>query len=233
MIRPGADRPLLKINAVPSVFPSFPTYYQSKNKKPRKPPTLRTITNEVPIPAGAETIKFIRTIDRIFDFLNTRNPYGKGYKKPLYKSDIGNMKKTIIPNESVFEIRWAKRNSADTCYLHDESILEKTEKEKEIPDIFMNEADGFRMSCHEIVLFHHVKRDTHLPGLLTFNICSKLEQIESLQLVGCDLHAHGLTSSLVNFFLIIRVHFICSRSNSIDNAKKEKSKLHRKSAKLI
>jgi len=66
-----------------------------------------------------------------------------------------------------------------------------------------------------------------------FNICSKLEQIESLQLVRCDLHAHDLTSSLVNFFLITRVHFICSRSNTIDNAKKEKSKLHRKSAKLI
>ncbi|XP_060855698.1 uncharacterized protein LOC132933424 [Metopolophium dirhodum] len=256
MIRPDADRPLLKINDVPSVFPSFSTYYQNKNKKPRKPPTLRTITNEVPIPAGAETVKFIRTIDRIFDFLNTRNPYGKGYKKPLYKSDIENMKKTIIPlvdyllsltningtficdtprrtfiigfavavksvfsiaeellnnfdykyfltyklsqdhieilfskirqrfghnnnpnvlefrtamkqillknsvtssyaancmafdkssNESVFEIRWAKRNSADICHLHDESILEETEKEEEIPDIFMNEADGFRM----------------------------------------------------------------------------------------
>ncbi|KAL5239163.1 hypothetical protein ACI65C_006573 [Semiaphis heraclei] len=56
MIRPGADRPLLKINAVPFVFPSFPTYYQSKNKKPRKPPTLRTITNEVPIPADESNV---------------------------------------------------------------------------------------------------------------------------------------------------------------------------------
>jgi len=62
MIRPGADRPLLKINAVPSVFPSFPTYYQSKNKKPRNPPTLRTITNEVPIPAGSYFINFFSLI---------------------------------------------------------------------------------------------------------------------------------------------------------------------------
>jgi hypothetical protein len=36
-------------------------------------------------------------VDRIFDFLNTRNPYGKGYKKPLYKNEIETMKKTIIP----------------------------------------------------------------------------------------------------------------------------------------
>lgn len=32
-IRPGADRPLLRETAVPSVFPSFPTYYQKKVKK--------------------------------------------------------------------------------------------------------------------------------------------------------------------------------------------------------
>ena len=37
----------------------------------------------------------------------------------------------------------------------------------------------------------------------------------------------------INFFLVTRMHFICSRTNVIDNAKKEKSKLHRKSAKLI
>ncbi|KAL4099000.1 hypothetical protein QTP88_023503 [Uroleucon formosanum] len=78
-----------------------------------------------------------------------------------------------------------------------------------------------------------VLNEEGLCSEVLFNICSKLEQIESLQPVGCDLHAHGLTSSLVNFFLINRVHFICSRSNSIDNAKKEKSMLHRKSAKLI
>ena len=33
---------------------------------------------------GAEvTIEFIRIVDRIFDLLNSRNPFGKGYKSPL------------------------------------------------------------------------------------------------------------------------------------------------------
>lgn len=33
---------------------------------------------------GAEaTVKFIRVIDRIFDVLNSRNPFGKGFKSPL------------------------------------------------------------------------------------------------------------------------------------------------------
>jgi len=56
-------------------------------------------------------------------------------------------------NESVFEIRWAKRNSADICHLHDESILEETEKEEEIPDIFMNEAGGFRIVKENILYY--------------------------------------------------------------------------------
>ena len=32
------------------------------------------------------TVKFIRMIDRLFDILNSRNPLGKGYKKPLRPS---------------------------------------------------------------------------------------------------------------------------------------------------
>ena len=33
------------------------------------------------------TIHFIRVIDRLFDLLNTKNPFGKGYKKPLRYED--------------------------------------------------------------------------------------------------------------------------------------------------
>ena len=29
------------------------------------------------------TVKFIRTIDRLFDILNSKNPFGKGSKAPL------------------------------------------------------------------------------------------------------------------------------------------------------
>ena len=29
------------------------------------------------------TVKFVRTIDRLFNMLNSRNPVGKGYKQPL------------------------------------------------------------------------------------------------------------------------------------------------------
>ena len=33
---------------------------------------------------GAEgTINFIRIIDQLFDIMNSRNPYGKHFKKPL------------------------------------------------------------------------------------------------------------------------------------------------------
>ena len=38
---------------------------------------------------GSEAkVVFIRTIDRLFDLLNSRNPHGKGSKKPLKLSDM-------------------------------------------------------------------------------------------------------------------------------------------------
>lgn len=45
-IRPVANIPLLRLNAIPSVFPSFPKYYQ-KIKKPRKNPTTRIPTQVI------------------------------------------------------------------------------------------------------------------------------------------------------------------------------------------
>lgn len=43
------------------------------------------------------TILFIRTIDRIFDFLNVRNPFAKGYKTPIFPSNIDKLETIIIP----------------------------------------------------------------------------------------------------------------------------------------
>ncbi|CAH0718939.1 unnamed protein product, partial [Brenthis ino] len=42
------------------------------------------------------TVKFIRCIDRIFDFLNVRNPLGKGFKSPLRTSNENRWRKNIL-----------------------------------------------------------------------------------------------------------------------------------------
>lgn len=34
------------------------------------------------------TVEFIRTVDRIFDILNSRNPFGKGFKAPIRESNL-------------------------------------------------------------------------------------------------------------------------------------------------
>lgn len=34
------------------------------------------------------TVEFIRILDRIFDFLNSRNPRGKGYKRPIRLHEV-------------------------------------------------------------------------------------------------------------------------------------------------
>ena len=41
------------------------------------------------------TIRFICIIDKLFDLLNLRNPFGKGFKKPLFLYDAARWKSTI------------------------------------------------------------------------------------------------------------------------------------------
>ena len=46
--------------------------------------------------ADAEgAIRFICIIDKLFDLLNSRNPFGKGFKKPLFLYDAARWKSTI------------------------------------------------------------------------------------------------------------------------------------------
>lgn len=43
---------------------------------------------------GSEaTVEFIRVIDRVFDFLNSRHPFGKGYKAPIKKENLEFLRK--------------------------------------------------------------------------------------------------------------------------------------------
>jgi len=43
---------------------------------------------ELPEFQGSEgTVRFIRSIDRVFDFLNSRNPFAKGFKSPLRRTN--------------------------------------------------------------------------------------------------------------------------------------------------
>ena len=41
------------------------------------------------------TIRFIRVIDQLFDLLNSRSPYAKGFKKALFNNDSSRWKSTI------------------------------------------------------------------------------------------------------------------------------------------
>ena len=44
---------------------------------------------------AAGTIKFLRVIDKIFDLLNSRSVFGKGYKRPLCLADRARWTSTI------------------------------------------------------------------------------------------------------------------------------------------
>lgn len=46
----------------------------------------------------AGTIEYIKRIDELFDFLNSRNPFGKGFKKPIYCDNITYLQKRMEEN---------------------------------------------------------------------------------------------------------------------------------------
>lgn len=51
------------------------------------------------------TIEFLK-IDEIFDFLNSRNPFGKGFKKPIFLNDIDNLQKRIEKKLNMYIHSW-------------------------------------------------------------------------------------------------------------------------------
>ena len=47
--------------------------------------------------SGSEaTVEFIRNVDRLFDFLNSRNPFNKGFKSPIFKNNIDFLEKEML-----------------------------------------------------------------------------------------------------------------------------------------
>ena len=67
------------------------------------------------------TIHFIRTIDRLFDLLNTKNPFGKGYKTPLRLKDKPYWEETI--DSSVSYLLGLKDINETPLYLHRRKTL--------------------------------------------------------------------------------------------------------------
>lgn len=44
---------------------------------------------------SSATVKFLRTIDRLFDMLNSRNPFGKGFKTPIFPKNIDYLRQIV------------------------------------------------------------------------------------------------------------------------------------------
>lgn len=65
-----------------------------------------------------------------------------------------------------------------------------------------------------------------------FEVVDLLEEIE-IPKVGCKADEHVLTVSIVKFYLIMRMHFACTRFNEINQKNREKTKILRKQSRLL
>lgn len=121
---------------------------------------------------GSEgTVKFIRAIDVMFDFLNSRNPFGKGFKAPLSKH-----------NEHV----WRPRINNLLDYL---SQLQSYERISIFKTKRRTGFLGLFSACHAVMNLYdeHVKPETSgMKYLLTY----KLSQ-DHLELLFCAIRGCG------------------------------------------
>lgn len=90
-------------------------YYQNKTKVKYAAHTFSaSVTSAIEFLAkenipefqNSEATKFFRVIDRLFDFMNSRNPFAKGFKKPITNTDLEYLK-TIIKKhiEYLFQLK--------------------------------------------------------------------------------------------------------------------------------
>lgn len=66
---------------------------------------------------------------------------------------------------------------------------------------------------------------------LLFKVLDDLENVK-ITPVGCAEHQHDLTKSVMKFFLIMRMHFVCKRWNAETREQKKQQKAFRKQAHL-
>lgn len=64
------------------------------------------------------TVTFCNNIDKLFDFLNSRNPFGKGFKSPIFPNNIQFLESVIIPIiKYLFSLR-IQNQSNNIQFLH-------------------------------------------------------------------------------------------------------------------
>lgn len=113
--------------------------------------------NKIPgFEEAEETIKFIRTVDLIFDFLNSRNLFEKGYKQPISIYNIEVKEKFIIS-----QINYLFELTADKVpiYLHPKRtfLLGFATAIKSVLDVAKN--IFVQMPFYKFVLTYHFSQD--------------------------------------------------------------------------
>lgn len=65
-----------------------------------------------------ETVTFCRNIDRLFDFLNSRNPFAKGYKSAIFPSNLEYLESEIIPLVDYLFTLQVKNNNDTISHIY-------------------------------------------------------------------------------------------------------------------
>lgn len=75
-------------------------------------------------------------------------------------------------------------------------------------------------------------KNNELEENILFMVVDSLEKAQGVPMVGCHQHQNHLTKSILKFFLIMRMHFLCKRWNKRNEVQKKEQRKYRKKAHL-
>lgn len=85
----------------------------------------------------------------------------------------------------------------------------------------------------EETIMKQIKEDGDVLKVDTFfAVVHQLQELEVIPLVGCDQHMFDLTKKIINFYITMRMHFLCTKFNKLGGTS-AKTKELRKKAKLV
>ncbi|KYN18440.1 THAP domain-containing protein 9 [Trachymyrmex cornetzi] len=210
---------------------------------------MRIYKNQVPNLQDCEgTIAFIERMNALIDVMNARSPL-TAMRNGTIQRQVGlfaniNIIVNILSlnnvyyNLNMYNLLAKKFTTCEACL---ETLLNVTANPCPEQDLLitLKSRGGLLHPFNQMFRLCSVLEDAvtkvlsseNINNNTLFEVVDLLEEIE-IPKIGCKADEHVLTVSIVKFYLIMRMHFACTRFNEINKKNREKTKILRKQSKL-
>lgn len=182
------------------------------------------------------TIEYCRVTDQLFDFLNLRSPFSKGYKTSIFKTNIQYLKTKVVPLVNyLYSLKYnrkymftTRKNFVLGFAIAIKSILEMS-KSLFLESLSFTYVLAYTFSQDHIeLLFGRIRRrfgSNNNPNIMQFKIAMKHISITYSTNNNCGTFDDDITASIFNYKLPKRENFIDHCLTNIDDDILNRAKL--------